>query len=908
MNRYLTALSGFLGEKQREVLDRLISSDVIEPSLAALIVSVDSSSTPRPITALPEIGDKISSVTYNEFMEAVLVDLTAVYEQNANNFFVVSGIEMKNKDFAASTRAGLLRTKAKLEAIRAIASKRYSAAVHDNFNNTSRIFLDGMKVTDDGLTLSPSKSTIHNTSYDIAAVGKTVYPSEEQMESVKSPDQDVVYNYGEALDGTYKVAQSPYVNRTLLQRGTGSFWRDTFLSKHQVLHYIDGALYDGITVVLQLEFTSPKSINQLLVDPFTEHEMLILKIRWKDVNEVWHDAILDDGSLATGSGTGSISINNISGIEGATAIDIWFAQRNYKLSKYLVGGDLFYQDKVWAEMLYNEYANLEYEFSLDETAGYGPEETGAATTAYQDAITNILAASDISEATRAALNLTPRSDVFLEGYEYTLGAYSIEPIENIYSSGPGIFISHRDKDGYTADINSVTEIELLAEYDEPDTTSVEFYILDEAGKVQVPIVPKGTIHWREHIEPTGDVNIYFETLFPCETGTLVLYKNGTELSTSPVQTEGARTSTFEIPLVYSLPNDVFFVEYDINHTNLTSTTQRRASIVTLEDEITPSIRTDNNRDGTIGGVRGNVITLSAFPYLTTADPSVSLEAFPFYPYLTQDCFFVDSTGQSFPFVSDGFIPYMEVTDEPVANGTWMLSSVKVSPSDPTGTYQLEFMEVGSGTKIHTTEVGPLAVEDTRSLLSEDGTTAYGSVRIDWSTVEEWPDETYTSIYASTDAIGLFLAGETLSVVVWWLIRWKYGKMPLVRSEVMSGVMKGEDLANPLSSLKEEFILTQTPILLAVDNVQAVDKTDYNSPVQQPLSNYEESAVVEFFVSGNKLYTNVDFDVYKSKTIDVFFWYLTPSVKLKMTAWTNRKGDSRFTPTVKNYTLGFRSRS
>ena len=175
-------------------------------------------------------------------------------------------------------------------------------------------------------------------------------------------------------------------------------------------------------------------------------------------------------------------------------------------------------------------------------------------------------------------------------------------------------------------------------------------------------------------------------------------------------------------------------------------------------------------------------------------------------------------------------------------------------------------------------------------------------------MEEWPDETYRNIYGSSEALVAFLKDESLSVIAWWVVRWKLGRMPVVRSEVMRGKMKGEDLANPLNSLREAFILTQAPIYLAVNNILATDKTDYTSPVQQPLSNYEESTVVEYFVSGNKLYTNVDFDVDTTKTIDVFYWYLTPSVKLKIRTWTNRKGDSKFTPAVKNYTLGFRSRA
>ena len=108
--------------------------------------------------------------------------------------------------------------------------------------------------------------------------------------------------------------------------------------------------------------------------------------------------------------------------------------------------------------------------------------------------------------------------------------------------------------------------------------------------------------------------------------------------------------------------------------------------------------------------------------------------------------------------------------------------------------------------------------------------------------------------------------------------------------------------------RDEFKNIFRPIQLFVDKTAATDKTAYKRNEQQEgLDLYTLANEYQFYLYHDSLYTNFDFSLDPTKTVEVKYGYLTDGLQLHAELHSNRTGPSDLTPVLKDYRLKFRSR-
>ncbi|MHA2065336.1 MAG: hypothetical protein ACXABY_13250, partial [Candidatus Thorarchaeota archaeon] len=846
----------------------------------------------------------------------IAADLTAVFKETNISAYTTSSHEMLNKDIVSSVRSILDDIEARVNSIRSIASGRVSAARFENFHDEGRVVFDGTILTGDNtVTLSPvyEKSRTYNRGQDIKFIKTQVLPAVIIGDRVSYPDQDLLFDYNNPPSPKRALlATSARGNRDIMISGTGNgFWRETYLVDAPVVHYYDSVPYDGVLILLTIEFTRARDVNSLVIDPFTDRELEIVKVRYLDENSNYVDARFFDGTRATGSGNTKIHLKNITNVRRTRAIQIWFNQRNYRRRVLRIDGNEFYENKVWNDMLAREYVDIASRYAPGDLTNQHRDHTVGGSLKvreYDKSVSKFVRDVDIDKTTKEVLNLDKKEDVVIDRVEYTLGAYSISP-QTITYPGPGYgeFVSHREDDGYVADVVPLTDIQIDADFDVPNLSTVEFYIEDKDGKVSVPIAPAGTDQWREYVDPTGvgPSGIFgFTSMFPAVTGTVQVYKNSrdvTSLFEELIQTDptGVTSSEFAGTGVYWRENDIFVAEYKVNHDDTTSS-QRRATVVSMANELPSQIALDRTTDGTLK-VDSNVLTLSRYPYAIPGECDTSDNTFPFtVDSVPLAVFNKIGKGDQRQLDAEGFIPFMDVDLDPLPGATWVLEKI-VHGSN----YQLAFVPAEAPANIRI--ISPLdaskpSVTTARTLTVENTTTVVGSIRINWSRVSTWADPmTYYNAFIYSD---VYEPIDLQDAVLWPA---RYGKGAVIREEVMRGVFVGEDLGDPVNTLRGVFANTQCPVLVSVNGVVATDRTNYTTKIQDPLDPYVEKGDYEYFLSGDKVYMNADMEALQVQgSIDVLYRHITPAVRMKMRLRANEKGDVLYTPVVRNYTMKFRS--
>lgn len=916
--QYISKFISSIPAEQRRILLERIGNEKVPAALqfvglseAVLITQGILPFDFTPITKEPELKNKIKSVQYNEFLEAVRIDLEALFYDSRRGSALLSNFDMMSKDNIGSSRIILAQMEDEVETIRTISEEQLPASRFESFSDPGRYRLSGVSIgRDSELTLIPLKQEIFNSSFHISKVTKTILP--------QGLKEDILVNREENIEADYGVVESVKTgrksvfgegSRDILQRGNDKIWKEVLLADRPVVHYVNSVRMDGVLIQIRIKLTSPKPINTFFLDPITNKDIVLKKIRWKDSTGFWRDMVNYEDALVEGESNQPIHIKNIKGIESCNEIEVWMLQRNFRRKAVVMGGNQLYEEQMWDEYENGDYSDIEYRYSsdeLDSTPNPTPDIIRRSTI-YEDGMDKIFKSKNIKIATREVLNLEKRPKVAFDKFEYVFGAYSMGAEEVAYPEGDGIFISHQ-RGGYGTNLNSIREVELSAEYEIPDVSTVEFYVSDIEGRKDIPIAPQGTRIWREHASGSGSTNDYiFETNFPAQSGSVSIFKNGEAITPTLAQLDstGHLGSNITLTDVYPLDDDIFVAQYVLQSDNRAIGTQRRALVADLPAELDQLLKTDSNRDSTVAAIEGNVITLRNYPFFQDISCETLGTSFPFTTDSAQYAIFASGSGNDNGqrLLDNSFIPFMEMYDTPEI-GRWALYSV----NHASGVNQVEFLNIDTGLFLRTdTEVGGgfeayLADTLERPIYVSWGGPSQrevGNIRIDWSAVEEWSEVSYKNTSILTDWYMPLNLADAVS--------WFYGKGGIIRPEIMNGLLKGNDLDDPLGTVKEGFIESGCPIYVVVDGVIATDKTKYNQPFQDPLDDYIESGEIQYFLSGNKIYTNHDFDRYSGKTVDILYWVITRAIRIKTILRTNRKNGSRWTPVLKNFNVKFKGR-
>jgi hypothetical protein len=92
-----------------------------------------------------------------------------------------------------------------------------------------------------------------------------------------------------------------------------------------------------------------------------------------------------------------------------------------------------------------------------------------------------------------------------------------------------------------------------------------------------------------------------------------------------------------------------------------------------------------------------------------------------------------------------------------------------------------------------------------------------------------------------------------------------------------------------------------PIVLTVAGTNALDKTNYRSKESPRLSDYSNTGIVEFYLNGKKLITNVYFEQLNvsRSTVSVQYTHLTDGVRVEAKMMAQSNGNS---PIIDDYTI------
>ena len=527
-------------------------------------------------------------------MRSILVDLGALFEESNLTAYTISNTEMLNKDIVAIFRSRLDRIASRILAIKITASERISSARHENFSDPTRMVFNGTTLSGDNELILDSlsqESRTYNSGPDILSVEKVILPAGVAVDSVTHPDQDFVLDYTTPASPKKDIPNQGDTNKDMMVRGIGNnFWREVILTDRPVVHYVSGEKFDGIVAVIKIDFTKPRDINSIIIDPFTERDLEIFRVVYRAQDGLLYEAALHNNEKVSAKSNTRIHLKNIVNIERSRGIQIWFLQRNFKRKTVKIDGNKFYENQIWTDMLGGEYNDIASRYApgdLTQNPRDYEIDRVAQFRSYDVADQKLTTSSDPDKTVRDILNLEEKEDIFMDRVEYTLGAYAIEPQDLFYQGDEaGIFVSHKEGDGYIADIKPVTQIEIDVDFDTPSLSTIEFYIEDQEGRVEIPLVPARINEWKERVHPSGvDDNFSFTTLFPVVDGTMGLIKNGKSITPTLIQSDvtGSLSSHFTVFGADIREDDIFMARYNIQHDNRVTNSQRRDSVMVLRE-------------------------------------------------------------------------------------------------------------------------------------------------------------------------------------------------------------------------------------------------------------------------------------------------------------------------------------
>ena len=636
----------------------------------------------RPIIQLRRVSprDKISSRDYNDTMSEVFVDLATLFQESEYTADVISRHELISVDFVKKFRTSIDDLQSKIASLKVLGKsmKGFIGVHYEDFVDITGAKLENMRVTKDSrLELAPrSTPDLHNDSRDIKTISVQTTPAENIRGGIwhaSSSANNIEQNYGQTA--TSRLGRIPLAKaqRAMLQSGNDKgYWAEVVMTDRPARQIIDDVRYDGIVSIMQIEFSGAKDINSIVIDPFCEYALEVARVRYKlDGDTTWTTLTYTDRNdnnvvkSVTGSGTTSIRLYNFPIIYQCVALELLFYQKDATINRYLVDSSIIDHAELWDQITDKEFELLEF---YDEGLGTIPvmgstdepyEGILRKNTQYDLAILNVHQSGTYKETienTKSALGITnadiddsklsvdvgtsesflvgindPSLDKTLEGkkleeihkYEYILGAYSITPqnIEYIGKARPGVYWSHFPGEGYDTAEKTITNIQLSSSFNIPDLTTVEFFIVDDENKLEIPIVPEGTVSHRQRVRNDdftydADDDIFtFTTSFPATASTLKLYRNGSlEINQSGYdQTEGTYGTQINASgiITADASRDIWVAEYDIRYTDLENS-QQEADDVDLTEWISPSGITETIE--TLN-VDQNIIELSNFPYI-----------------------------------------------------------------------------------------------------------------------------------------------------------------------------------------------------------------------------------------------------------------------------------------------------
>jgi len=609
---YFRKFTSSLPDIQRRQLETFLrrksSAGVIksQEEFNRILESIAISEDGQPMTTIELVDEDspMSAAGYNALMDSILIDMRALFTQLSLNSFAAGEHENTAKQWIGNIGNSIKAMERKVDEYKRLYgnTEGYTATHHENFSEV--VGADLLSTLIDGglLTIEPRRSMEFSSPNDIRRVSTVTYPEENHAAGIylaapKEYDVERDYDTSGSIVGRGRRSRG---TKKMLSRGTTypGYWMSILLTDRPTECYVDSNTYQGYVVLLRLFLNGVREFNEILIDPVGKYRSYVQRIRYRTPGDYSSDAdgwssityTNDNGDVAnlTGSGYGAMMFRFPPIV--ASAIEIMFNAPDSDIVRFRFSPDVIRSALLWDEITEEQYRYLagKHLGSADEGLVDAQEESSTSTS-YMDRVIvdigNVDSMNDVLATVKASLNidsakltnigntgtavLTDRvasaalGDYLLEinKHEYTLGAYSITPQKSLYPPS-GVFISHVDG-GYDTYENRVREVMLEATQSIPALTSIEYFLVVDT-KEEIPILPRGTSTYREHVrsiaDAAGDLNV--EITFYA-TGDVSLYKwNGGVKTLIGTETPSGKSVAF----AGCSSKDVYAVEYTIDTT------------------------------------------------------------------------------------------------------------------------------------------------------------------------------------------------------------------------------------------------------------------------------------------------------------------------------------------------------
>lgn len=441
---------------------------------------------------LSKITNYKSSTDWNTFQDSLRIDLKTLYQllDTTDSFLVAVG--EKNRSFYEETRRRIALYNGRLAEFRSILSSDLEGnTFSENFFHAGGREFIGSAISHNKLIIAPVSEITFNNSWDIKNVDLTILPAEGPEAFVwhlTNLEHDLKFNYRYGEQDLFK-SDSTYFGVSVVTKEVPNI-------KH------GKKAYSGVIAYLDIEFNSPRWINRVVIEPIGKYGIQVIGLQALDAES---DARYNYGIAEVFSGGNSVIVQvdqDVVELSGFRAIHT----KRMRVVLYQPNADTVIfprkdDNALSDEITFNVYSDSRFGSNGLITDVFAMDRINLLNLFYIAAYRS----TGTDDLIRRAISLLFPSKIDIPDgtyYEFNIGAHSFKPqLVLIPQNAEVQFFSHNRSsvDAYRTD-DGVAQIELSASYDEPGSSSVGFYIVDQENRIEIPILPSNRSDYTEVVE------------------------------------------------------------------------------------------------------------------------------------------------------------------------------------------------------------------------------------------------------------------------------------------------------------------------------------------------------------------------------------------------------------------------
>lgn len=559
---------------------------LIEDLLSKVSINNESLTEVESFKVVPR--ENVDARKYKDLILSVEADLKTLYKELTEAKTVISVNDKKSRATYRLIKGKIASMKKQLNLLRQKSfdvTNSVEAFLESFIDSNQFMFMSNTKVDQKTgkLQLKPSDIISYNESFNIDKVELSILPTDNKKNGVIFSHHflnDPVRDY---KSGDRNIFKSGLWKVQLLTSG---------VPRIEVSDIAGRTKFNGVLMYLDIFFTGHNIINKLELDPYGEYELELVEVQYKPrIEDAWRAATRENTAdrsftKVNASSSDIIIVQNIVPFNAKGLRLIFFQDDGKDLNK-VISEARDAETKVIRDLEQRRFLITETEKEQDLDKPLKLTKSPDEASVYEKVISEIEKKPGIKNMQEAVLKiLAPDPEVInLATNDYKLyeaGLWSMSPQLNVYGGGSnfGLYISHNPTDensGYSLEGMAPTQVKLAVNQETPASTSIDWYILNDKGDVQIPILPDGDVSrmeangyitWELLSKGTqGRLKKVFLTDFPQHPNFfpfIRIFKNGREVSPSGDYSsiiEDYNSRTLFVPSLGFTENSIYTIDY-----------------------------------------------------------------------------------------------------------------------------------------------------------------------------------------------------------------------------------------------------------------------------------------------------------------------------------------------------------